>query len=163
MLVGMLAAAVLAGCAYEGEGDPTPTEAKSSVRPAAVLPSKGADLLAVETRNYAELEQRLAGAAKPVLVAVSGPADGPGVGFSTTKSVTTAGPHTVTAACVGLPGVQIYLTNQDGTEGTTIELDCSGTHTQVLQLHEGFVGVHLVRYSDGAWTGGVAGIEITVG
>ena len=33
-------------------------------------------------------------------------------------------PHTVTAACVGLPGVQIYLTQevQGGAEGTTIEL-----------------------------------------
>jgi hypothetical protein len=161
----MLAAGVLVGCAYEDEGDPAPTETRTSVRPAAAVPTKGPDLLAVEDRNYAALGRRLGAADKPVLLVDGGPADGPGVGFRKTAKVTAAGPHTVTAACVGLPGVQIYLTQevQGGSEGTTIELDCSGTHTQVVQLQEGYVGVHLVRYPDGAWTGGVAGIKITVG
>lgn len=161
----MVAAGGLAGCAYEDEGDPRPTAVSSTVRPAAAVPSKGPDLLAVEDRNYAELGRRLGEADKPVLLVDGGPADGPGVGFRKTARVTAAGPHTVTAACVGLPGAQIYLTQevQGGTEGTTFELDCSRAHTQVVQLQEGYVGVHLVRYPDGAWTGGVAGIKITVG
>lgn len=167
VLVGVLAGAVLTGCAYEDEGDPGPTEARSSVRPAAALPSKGEDLLTVETRNYAELEQRLAGAAKPVLLAVSGPADGPGVGFSKSATVTAAGPHTVTVACVGASQALVSLSQEivGGSERTDFELDCKGTQSQVIQLKEGSVGAHLIRLhpDGGAWTGAVAGIEITVG
>ena len=166
VLVGVLAAAVLAGCAYEGEGDPLPA-ASASVRPAAALPSKGPDLLAVEAENYAELEQRLAGAAKPVLLAVSGPADGPGVGFSKSATVTAAGPHTVTVACVGASQALVSLSQEivGGSERTDFELDCKGTQSQVIQLKEGSVGAHLIRLhpDGGAWTGAVAGIEITVG
>lgn len=161
----MVAPAVLTGCAYEDEGDPRPTAVNSSVRPAAAPPTKGPDLLAVEDRNYEVLGRRLGEADKPVLLVDGGPGDGPGVGFRKTAKVTTAGPHTVTAACVGLPGAQIYLTQevQGGAEGTTFELDCSEAHTQVVQLQEGYVVAHLIRYPDGAWTGGVAGIKITVG
>ena len=163
----MLAATVLAGCAYEDEGDPKPTEASPSVRPAAVLPSKGPDLLAVERRNYAELERRLAGAAKPVLLSATGPADGPGVGFSKSATVTTAGPHTVTVACVGATQALISLSQEivGGSESTDFELDCKGGQSKVVQLREGSVGAHLIRLhpDGGAWTGAVAGIEITVG
>lgn len=167
VLVGILAAAVLTGCAYEDEGDPRPTATSPSVRPTAAIPSKGPDLMAVERRNFAELEQRLAGEAKPVLLAVSGPADGPGVGFSKSATVTTAGPHTVTVACVDAPLALISLSQEivGGSERTDFELDCKGAQSQVIQLQEGFVGAHLLRpYPDGgAWTGAVAGIEITVG
>ena len=167
VLVGILAAGVLAGCAYEDEGDPRPTATNPSVRPAAALPSQGTDLLAVEARNYAELEQRLAGEAKPVLLAVTGPADGPGVGFSKSATVTTPGPHTVTVSCVGAPLALISLSQEivGGSERKDFELDCKGAQSQVVQLEEGFVGAHLIRpYPDGgAWTGAVAGIEITVG
>ncbi|BCW67892.1 hypothetical protein NicSoilB4_26550 [Arthrobacter sp. NicSoilB4] len=167
MLVGVLATAVLAGCVYEDEGDPRPPEASSSVRPAAALPSKGADLLALETHNYAELEQRLAGAAGQVLLAVSGPADGPGVGFSKSVTVTSAGPHTVTVACVGAPRALISLSQAivGGIERTDFELDCKGAQSQVVQLKEGSVGAHLIRLhpDGGVWTGAVAGIKISVG
>jgi hypothetical protein len=167
VLVGVVAAAALAGCAFEDDGDPPPTEARSSVRPAGALPSRGEDLLTVETRNFAELEQRLAGAAKPVLLAVSGPADGPGVGFSKSATVTTAGPHTVTVACVGAPRALVWLSQQivGGIEHTEFRLDCKGTQSQVVHLNEGSVSAHLIRLhpDGGAWTGAVAGIEITVG
>ena len=166
VLAGVLAAAVLAGCAYEGEGDPLPA-ASASVRPAAALPSKGPDLLAVEAENYAELDRRLAGGAGPVLLAVSGPADGPGVGFSKSVTVTTAGPHTVTVACVGAPQALVSLSQEivGGSERTDFELDCKGAQLQVVQLKAGSVGAHLIRLhpDGGAWTGAVAGIKITAG
>lgn len=166
VLAGALSAGFLAGCAYEGEGDPPPA-ASASVRPAAALPSKGPDLLAVEAENYAELDRRLAGAAGLALLAVSGPADGPGVGFSKSVTVTAAGPHTVTVACVGAPRALISLSQQivGGTERTDLQLDCKEAQSQVVQLEEGSVGAHLVRLhpDGGAWTGAVAGIKITVG
>ena len=164
-LFGMLSAGFLAGCAYEGEGDPLPA-ASASVRPAATLPSKGPNLLAVEAENYAELDRRLAGATGLALLAVSGPADGPGVGFSKSVTVTTAGPHTVTVACVGAPRALISLAQQivGGIKRTDLQLDCEA-QSQVVQLEEGSVGAHLVRLhpNGGAWTGAVAGLKITVG
>lgn len=90
-------AAGLAACAYEDEGNPQPTAAGASLRPGRTLPAKDPDVLAVEARNYAELDQRLANVPGPVLLADHGPADGPGVGFSKAATVMTAGPHTVTA------------------------------------------------------------------
>ncbi|MET1063934.1 MAG: hypothetical protein ABWX85_03090 [Arthrobacter sp.] len=119
----------------------------------------------MEARNYAELDQRLAGVPGAVLLADVGAADGPGVGFRKTAMVKTAGPHTLTAACVGAPHAQIFLSQdiKGGTEHTVFEVDCSGTQTQVVQLHKGYVGVQLSRpQPDGVWTGAVAGIKITV-
>lgn len=77
----------------------------------------------------------------------------------------TAGPHTVSAACVGIPHVQIYLSQNTagGTEHTVFEIDCSGAQTQVVQLQEGNISAQLGARPDptGAWTGAVAGIKIT--
>ena len=165
-LIGMLAACVLVGCAYEDEGDPRPTAASSSVPPAVALPSRGPDVLAVERRNRAELDQRLAGVPGSVLLEGSGPADGPGVGFTKAARVKSAGPHTVTAACVGAPRVQVFLSQEvkGGTEHKEFVLGCSGSQTMVVQLKKGPLRVQLTRNDpDGAWTGTVAGIKITAG
>ena len=157
----------LAACAYEDEGDPQPTAASASPRPARTLPAKDPVVLAVEARNYAELEQRLAAVPGSVLLADAGPADGPGVGFRKAATVMTAGPHTVTTACVGVPHAQIYLDQAipGGTEHQVFEVDCSGTQTQVVQLRKGYVGAQLTGRRDptAPWTGAVAGIRITVG
>ena len=94
----------------------------------------------------------------------AGPADGPGVGFTKAATVTTAGPHTVTAACVGIPHAQIYLSQNSpaGTEHTVFEVDCSRTQSQVVQLQKGYVSAQLTRPDPtGAWTGAVAGIKVT--
>lgn len=77
-----------------------------------------------------------------------------------------AGPHTVTAACLGAPRVQfmLYQDVKGGTEHKEFVLDCSGSETMVVQLQKGSLRVQLTRNDpDGAWTGAVAGIKITVG
>ena len=157
----------LAACAYEDQEEPQTTPAGPSQRSARTIPPKDPDVLAVEARNYAELDQRLAKAAGSVLLADAGPADGPGVGFRKAATVVTAGPHTVTAACVGIPHAQINVSQDTvgGTEEEVFELDCSGTTTQVLQLQKGYVGAQLLARRDptGPWTGAVAGIKITAG
>lgn len=157
---------LLAGCAYEDAGGPPPTAAPgNSGRPVPSVPTKGPEILDVEAGNYVELEKRLAAAPGSVLLEDSGPADGPGAGFSKTARVTIAGAHTVTAACAGTPDVQIVL-SQDPRTGVglpALNLDCSGVLSQVVELQPGSVGVHLVRRDPtGPWTGAVAGIRITV-
>ncbi|HEX9225505.1 MAG TPA: hypothetical protein VF885_02470 [Arthrobacter sp.] len=163
----MVLASSLAGCAYEDEGDPHPTvsAAKATTRPAWTAAAKDPDVLAVEARNYAELERRLATVPGKVLLADAGPADGPGVGFRKAVTVKTAGPHTVTVTCVGIPAAQITLMHDiaGGTEDTSFDVDCSTTQTRVVHLQVGHVGTQLtMRRDPGAvWTGAVAGIKIT--
>jgi hypothetical protein len=154
----------LASCAYEDEGDPRPTAAGQLHRPAPAASTKDPGVLGVEANNYAELHKRLAEAPGPVLLSDAGAADGPGVGFTKAATVTTAGPHTVTAACVGIPHAQIYLSQNSpaGTEHTVFEVDCSRTQSQVVQLQKGYVSAQLTRPDPtGAWTGAVAGIKVT--
>ena len=156
----------MASCAYEDEdeGDPRPTAAGQLHRPAPAASTKDPGALGVEANNYAELHKRLAEAPGPVLLSDAGAADGPGVGFTKAATVTTAGPHTVTAACVGIPHAQIYLSQNSpaGTEHTVFEVDCSRTQSQVVQLQKGYVSAQLTRPDPtGAWTGAVAGIKVT--
>ncbi len=152
---------------YEDDGDTPRTVAlEQSRRPAAPIPSKGPDILEVETGNYAELKKRLATAAGPALLDDSGAVDGPGIGFSKTAMVKTAGAYTVTAACVGVPEAQMSLGQDPRTGAKPLEftLDCSGTLSQVVQLKAGYVFAHLLRYDPaGQWTGAVAGVRITAG
>ncbi|MFH5878239.1 hypothetical protein [Arthrobacter sp. NA-172] len=109
-VLGMLPVVVLAACTYEDVGDPMQTATvKRSSRPAPAASTKGPEILDAETRNYAELEKRLAVAQGAVLLDDSGPADGPGVGFSKTVKVTTTGRYTVTAACVGIQNAQMFI------------------------------------------------------
>ena len=159
----LLLAAGLDACTYKDPGDPQRTAGQSH-RPAPSVAAKDPDVLAVEGRNYAELERRLAATPGEALLADAGAADGPSVGFRKTATVKTAGPHTVTAACIGIPNAQIYLSQdiKGGSQYTVLEVDCSRTQTQVVQLAAGPVGVQLTRvHPDGAWTGAVAGIRIT--
>jgi hypothetical protein len=166
-MIGTSLAGGLSACAYEGEDGPQPTVARTSPRPAPTLPARAPDVLAVEKRNYADLEQRLSGASGPELLSDSGPADGPGVGFSKAATVDAAGPYTVTAACVGISRAQISLFQETvgGSEHQRIDVDCAQTRTQTVQLRQGYVGAQLTRRADpaGAWTGAVAGIRITGG
>ena len=154
----------LAACTYEDDAGPRPSAAGSSGRPGYTVPAKNPGVLAIETRNYAELERRLSTTTGRALLADSGPADGPSVGFRKSATVKTAGPHKVTAACVGIPHAQIYL-SQDikaGSQYTVLEIDCSETRTHVVQLAAGPVGAQLTRSDpNGAWTGAVAGLTIT--
>jgi hypothetical protein len=158
----MLLAGGLASCAYESDGDPRPTAVGQSQRPAPSVPTKEPEILDVEAGNYDELHRRLATAQGPLLLADDGPADGPGVGFRKTATVTTAGPYTVTAACVGTPSAQIFL-SQDGAEPLSLDVDCSGVLSRVVVLRKGPIGAQLTRHDPtGAWRGAVAGIRITV-
>lgn len=156
---------LLAGCAYEDASDPPPPAAlEYSGRPAPSVPAKGADILGREARNYAELKERLTVAAGSVLLDESGPADGPGVGFSKTATVKAAGSYTVTAACTGIKEVHISISQDPGTAVglPPLVLDCSGVLSQVVELQPGYVGVQLTRQDPtGPWTGAVAGIRIT--
>ncbi len=159
----LLLAAGLGACSYEDPGDPQRTGGQSH-RPAPTVAAKDPDVLAVEGRNYAELERRLATTPGEALLADSGPADGPSVGFSKSATVKTTGPHTVTTACIGVPHAQIYLSQEivGGSQYTVLEVDCSKTQTQVVQLAKGHVGAQLTRvHPGGPWTGAVAGIRIT--
>lgn len=164
LVLSILLAGGLAGCAYEDAGDPTQTTtAEHSGRPAPSVPTKGPEILDAEAGNYAELEKRLAVARGSVLLDESGPADGPGVGFSNTGKVKTAGAYTVTAACVGIPDAQIFLSRPGSMELLALNLDCSGVLSQVVELQEGYVGAVLMRHDPtGPWTGAVAGVRITV-
>jgi hypothetical protein len=158
-----LLSGTLAACAYEDGGDPPATAAPSS-RPGRTVPAVDPNILATQTRNFAELDRRLATVTGRLVLADAGPADGPSVGFRKAATVETSGPHTVTAACVGIPMAQIYLTQQvvGGTEAQSVQIDCSATSTQVVQLHEGYVSAQLTRVRpEGPWTGAVAGIKIT--
>ena len=138
--------------------------AKHSSRPAPSVPTKSPEVLDAETRNYAELEKRLAVAQGSPLLEDSGPADGPGVGFSKTVKVQTAGRYTVTAACVGIPDAQVYLSRPESTELLSLDLDCSRVSSQVVELQEGYAAAMLVRHDPtGPWTGAVAGVRITGG
>ena len=161
----LLLAAGLGACSYEDPGGPQRTDGQSR-RPAPTVAAQDPDVLAVEARNYADLARRLATTPGEALLADSGPAYGPSVGFRKTATVKTTGPHTVTAACIGIPHAQIYLSQdiKGGSQYTVLEVDCSQTQTQVVQLAAGPVGVQLTRvHPDGAWTGAVAGIRITAG
>jgi hypothetical protein len=163
-LVGLLLTGSLASCDYEDGGDPRPTAAGPSHWPAPAAPIKDPGVLGVEASNYAELHKRLAETPGSVLLSDAGAADGPGVGFTKAATVMTAGPHTVTAACVGVPHAQIYVSQntQAGTEHIVLEVDCSRTQSQVVQLQRGYVSAQLTRPDPtGAWTGAVAGIKIT--
>lgn len=94
----------------------------------------------------------------------SGPADGPGVGFSKTVKVQSAGRYTVTVACVGIPAAQVFLSRPGSKELLSLDLDCSGVLSQVVELQEGYVAALLIRHDpNGPWTGAVAGIRITAG
>lgn len=128
------------------------------------LHAPGPGVLGVETRNFAVLRQRMAQTAGTVVLADDGPADGPGLGFSETATVTAPGPHTVIAACVGIDHAQIFL-SQSGGENHPIKLDvdCSGILSEVIVLQKGNVGAFLIRQDPtSAWKGAVAGIQITV-
>lgn len=155
--------AVMAACTYKGDVDTHPTPAVASTRPAPSLPTKDRDVLSTERSNYAELKKRLASPPGSVLLAESGPADGPGVGFQKNATVRTAGAHTVTASCVGTDSAQIILYQESGSGSElSLELDCSQVHSQVVELHKGYVGAQLTRSDPtGPWTGAVAGIRIT--
>ena len=89
LLVGLLLAGGVTACAYEDDGDPQPTADRYSPRPAPSLPSARPEILGVQAANHAELEKRLGVARGSVLLNESGPADGPGVGFSKTATVKT--------------------------------------------------------------------------
>jgi hypothetical protein len=156
VLIGILAAGVLAGCAYEDEGDPRPTAASSSVRQAAAMPTRGQDVLAMETRNRAELDQRLAGVPGSVLLEGSGPADGSGVGFTTAANGEVRWAAHRHCSMLGAPRVQfmLYQDVKGGTEHKEFVLDCSASETIVVQLQKGSLRVQLTRNDpDGAWTG----------
>ena len=163
LLVGLLLAGGVAACAYEDDGDPQPTADRYSPRPAPSLPSVPPEILDVQATNYAELEERLAVARGSALLDESGPADGPGVGFSKTATVKTAGAYTVTAACAGIANVQIHLSQPEaGAELVSLDLDCSDVLSRVVELQAGYVGAQLLRHDPtGPWTGSVAGIRIT--
>lgn len=165
-MIGTSLAGGLSACAYEGEDSPQPTAARTS-RPAPTIPVRDPDVLAVEARNYADLERLLSGASGPELLSDSGPADGPGVGFRKAATVQAAGLYTVTAACVGITRAQISLSQETvgASEHQVIDVDCAATRTQTVQLQQGYVGAQLTRRSDptAAWTGAVAGIRITAG
>lgn len=160
----MLLAGGMTACAYEDDGGTQLAASGPSHPPAASLPANDPGVLGVEARNYAELHQRLAKTSGPVLLADAGPADGPGPGFSKAATVASAGPYTVTAACVGTPHAQIFLSQdtKGGTEHTVFEVDCSRTQTQTVRLQTGYVSAQVTRPDPtGAWTGAVAGIKIT--
>lgn len=162
-VLGLLLSGGVAACTYEGPGDPVRTAAaEKSSRPAPSVPTTSPEVLDAEKRNYAELEKRLASAKDSALLTDSGPADGPGVGFSKTGKVTTAGRYTVTAACVGIPNAQIFVSSSPSQEMFRLDIDCSGVSTKVVELPEGYVTAALMRRDpNGPWTGAVAGVRIT--
>ena len=139
LIVGTLLAGGMAACAYEDDGDPQPAAAGQSHRAAPAVPTKDPGVLGAEASNYAELHRRLADTTGSVLLTDAGPADGPGVGFRKAATVKTAGPYTVTAACVGTRGAQIFL-SQDGAEPVSLDVDCSGVLSKVVVLQRGYVG-----------------------
>ncbi|MDQ0209447.1 MULTISPECIES: hypothetical protein [Arthrobacter] len=163
-VLGLLLSGGLAACTYEDAGDPVQTAAEHSIRPAPFVPTKGPEILDAEKRNYGELDKRLGAAEGFVLLEDSGPADGPGVGFSKTVKVATAGRYTVTAACVGIPNAQMFITAGGSEQLKSLDLDCSGVLSKIVELPAGYVVASLIRHDpNGPWTGAVAGVRITTG
>jgi hypothetical protein len=163
LIVSLLLAGGLASCTYEDAGDPQPTAAERSARPAPSVESTSPEILSVQSGNYAELEKRLAAAPGSVLLDESGTADGPGVGFSKTATAKTAGTYTFTAACVGIPEAQIFVGRPGAGEFLSLDLDCSGVLSQVVELQAGPVSAQLMRQDpNGPWTGAVAGLRFTM-
>jgi hypothetical protein len=173
LIAGVLLTGGLSACSVVTERERQPPAAGQSPQSAPTVPAgaspavpaEDAGVLGAEARNYAELQRRLAVAAGPVLLDDSGPADGPAAGFTKVGTVLTDGPHTLTAACVGIPQAQIHLSQDTaaGTEHTVFEVDCSGVQTQIVQLQKGYVSAQVTRPDPtGAWTGAVAGVRITV-
>jgi hypothetical protein len=110
------------------------------------------------------LEKRLAAAPVSLVLDESGPADGPGAGFSKAATVKTAGSFTITAACVGIPVAHIYVDHPGASDSLILDLDCSGILSQVVELPPGPVHAQLMRTDpNGPWTGAVAGLRITEG
>ena len=164
LVAGLLLTGAVSSCAYEDVGEPEPTAAGRSARATPSLPSASPEILSVQSGNYAELEKRLGAAPGSLLLDESGPADGPGVGFSKAATVKTAGTYTVTAACVGIPEAQIYLDHPGAIDSLSLNLDCSGVFSQVVELPVGPVHAQLMRQDpNGPWTGAVAGLRITTG
>lgn len=161
----MLLSGGMTACGYGEDRNPPAPETGPDSRPLSTLPSRNPDVLGVEAGNYAELQKRLAEAPGSVLLDDAGPADGPGAGFNKVATVMTGGPYTVTAACVGIPRVQIYL-SQDTRTGTghqVLEVECQGAQSRIVQLQPGYVSAQVTRNDPaGAWTGAVAGIKISL-
>lgn len=166
-LVSTVLAGSLAGCTYQDESDPPPMSAGPATTqwPPPTIPAKDPDVLALETRNYEELEKKLAASPGTVLLTDSGPVDGPVVGFRKAATVKTAGFYHVTVACVGTKNAQVALMQNASktTVATSFTVECSKPETHIVQLDRGHVGTQLtVRRDPGAaWTGAVAGIKIT--
>jgi hypothetical protein len=163
-MVGVLLTGGLGACALEVGRDAQMIAAGQSQRSPPTAPAGDPGVLGAEAHNYDELHQRLAMATGSVILDDAGPADGPAAGFNKVAPVTADRPHTVTAACVGISHVQMYLSQDTkaGTEHMVFEIDCSGVQTQIVQLQKGYVSAQLTRQDPtGAWTGAVAGIKIT--
>ncbi|MFE4543007.1 hypothetical protein [Arthrobacter sp. NPDC056727] len=163
LIVSALLAISMAACSYEDDIEGQLTAAGPKSRPAPSLPTKDREVLSAEATNFAELKKRLAAATGSVLIDDSGPADGPGVGFRKSATVKVSGAYRITAACVGIDGVQMLLDKDPGTgaEPISLTVDCSEVLSQVVELQAGYVGVSLIRNDPtGPWTGAVAGIKI---
>lgn len=165
LIVGVLLTGGLGACAVVTDRERQAPAAGQSQQSAPTVPAEDPGVLGAEARNYAELHDRLAAATGSVLLDDSGPADGPAAGFNKVGTVLMDGPHTVTAACVGIPHAQIHLSQDTkaGTEHVVFEVDCSGAQTQTVQLQKGYVSAQVTRHDPtGAWTGAVAGIKVTL-
>lgn len=157
-------AAGLAGCQYADDVGLAPTV------PDTAQTQRDAHLAATVDRNTAELE-RVLGATPDGLIA--GGTGGVGTsatgGFRTTVQVTEAGRYTVTAACIGVPGTQLTVTQgsrQGGTASILLELnhECGGAASSEVSLEAGSASAHVVRLREGSadpGAGAVAGVRIS--
>ncbi|WAH99213.1 hypothetical protein [Arthrobacter sp. MMS18-M83] len=72
------------------------------------------------------------------------------------------GPEILGAAWVGIPNAQVVISAPGSKELLSLDLDCSGVSSKVVELPEGYVGAALMRHDpNGPWTGAVAGVRIT--
>lgn len=153
------------GCEYSTDAEAAPAAGASPVRthPPRVPQPTDPEQEALEASNRAELD-RLLGVATPdtAVLADSGLIGGPGIGFSRTALVKTAGSYTVTAACVGAPDAQLTL-SQDVQAGDALDFSfgCAAVSTRVIKLQRGSLQTRLARPPSDKVSGAVAGVRIT--
>ena len=122
LIFGALLASGMAACAYEDDGDPQAPTADQSRRAAPIAATKDPafwEWKRATTRNCAGAWPRRR---DPFSSPTPARLTGQGSGSAKAATVKTAGPYTVTATCVGIPGAQIFLT-QDGAGGEPVSLD----------------------------------------
>lgn len=160
LLVGSCAVTGLSGCEYADDGpSPAATPSRTSRPVSSPLPS-APDLGNVENRNFTALSALLGN--HPENASLEGIGRLSGDGFRKSVSALAEGTYSVTAACAGMPGAYLSISQAGILDGGGLELklDCGTTTRTEVDFSKGPVQVHAFYPTTGPATGAVAGFWI---